>query len=93
MGLTTAQQIAILTVLIMGYGLVHMVLLLLGHRLKTSIRRHDIIAGARRRRQEYLQAVAVRAAQVAGADLDGMDPGQFNVDIVDDDDDGARLAA
>lgn len=85
MGLTT-EQLAAAVLVVIGACFVYATLAVLGHRLSTQLRKHDIIADARRRRLEYLNAVAKRAARVAGSDPGEVDMGQFNVDIVDDED-------
>jgi len=96
MGTDVSQTAAWVTVAVLTYAMVHATAVLLAHRIKTQVRRHDLIAEARRRRLEYLQAVADRAAQVSGdvtiEDAD-QDPGDFNVDIVDDDAEAPLAAA
>jgi len=96
MGNDIGQTVAWVTVAVLGYALVHAMAVLLAHRIKTQVRRHDLIAEARRRRLEYIQAVADRAARVSGdvtiEDADE-DPGDFNVGIVDDDAEAPLAAA
>jgi len=84
MGWPLSYQLAAIVLCLLGACFVHAVLSVLGHSLRTQVRKHDIIADARRRRQAYLDAVAQRAARISGVDPDDLDPGQFNVDIVDD---------
>ncbi len=85
MGIPLSYQLAAIVLILLGGCFTHAVLSVLGHSLRTQVRKHDIIAGARRRRLEYLNAVAQRAARVSGVDPQDLDPSHFNVDIVEDD--------
>jgi len=84
MGWPLSFQLAAIVLCLLGACFVKAVLMVLGHSLRTQIRKHDIIAEARRRRQAYLDAVAQRAARVSGVDPEDLDPSQFNVDIVEE---------
>ena len=86
------------TVLILGsmaFTLVTVVLYVLAHQMGSAIERYDLIRSARLQQQAYIRSVAARRR---GANADYGSPGgvdivdEYNVDIVDDDEDAALAA-
>lgn len=69
----------------MGFTLVTLVLYTLAHQLKVSIDRHDLIRNARLQQQAYLRSVELRRR---GMNADYGGEVEYNVDIVDDEEDG-----
>lgn len=87
----------------LAFTLVTLVLYTLAQQLESAITRHELIRAARLQQQAYLRNLAERRrganadygddlGPVGGINVDIEDDG-FNVDIVEDDEPPARMAA
>ena len=69
----------------LAFALVTLVLYVMAHQMHAAISRHDLIREARLQRQAYLQSLVARRRDV-NADYAGDQ--EFNVDVMDDDENG-----